>query len=1093
MEQRTNLNPAIEEIVTNFIESNEKVKEYQFPNSLTVSQLENLLNSLSKIKDVQVDIKWFYPTFSVILQRKEKIGNLDKDLSIVTDLSKIRLNFEPTVREQINKLLTNKAKRLSPFYRVNDLQQSNFNIITYINTEPFIPTKFSPRSSFFNQSSNGSFNQQNNFVLNEHDELLLRRLNITNQIHVLTGLSKNDKLNLSILLNNQAFLEQKSCRIIYLQSMSILTFWMALAVKDIFGDFHWNCSGYQITLESKSSPNNNIIFFELATFIRALNRGIETSLITHIIVDIDHNHFFFNLFLLYMKENFEQFHHMKMIIFARNRKQSMSLVEYFKPEKVDCVDYYQLFLENTSSPPYPRIQFEQFYLDDLKNLFSNSIAVKPFNTYHNQDLERLMCQISNGNSPLTSIIDFLRLYPSFVNYQCTNLNGITPLILAVMRGTVDEVYRILSFGANCHQTSSNGMEPIEWAFQRKNEDLFNLLFVHRYAINEAFDLNLQGYYSPRFKLTQNSESKLIQKPSMYEVNYSAIIYLIENIIRKVSQTNVPGEPMGSIVVLLPSYNKISTLRKMIISKLSSTVEHPFTIFCLYPHLPNNELDIAVDLLNTIQDQLRVILSTFNLDSLLLRNVRCVINTGVLLEKVLSPFSSVNLYRLVSNQMVDKLEEYQHYNQLFVSNQPISFFNLYSEQDVLNDKQSEMDLEIDSIYHCIFASKLIKNNNEQESRKITDMFSKMITKPRKFIIDNTIQYLKEINVFDQNECFTELGRILLDLSIEPHYAKMIIYSVILRCLDPILTIVCALSSSNCFEITWSNLEQRNEEMQSLFTLSHESFSDHLTYVYAFQKWQELCRANPKNVTSDKNGIILFSSFELIYSLRTKILGQLRACGFVKGKGAMNIRQLNSNSENFSLVKAAICAGQPLQHFAIVDPKSFKVTHSESKKNGHAFIHPNSVLCYHQTSNMNISMLENNLIMFDRKFSSGNVDYLANCTLVNPLTVAIFSDAHKPELISLKNNSIQIGSGAFSIEGEDAEKCYELRLRWQQYATKRILNMHSTGSEEDNCWISDLIELCSSADVAAGFNQHPSIGRAPQVMSTYFCSTKMITPK
>lgn len=187
----------------------------------------------------------------MILQRKEKIGNLDKDLSIVTDLSKIRLNFEPTVREQINKLLTNKAKRLSPFYRVNDLQQSNFNIITYINTEPFIPTKFSPRSSFFNQSSNGSFNQQNNFVLNEHDELLLRRLNITNQIHVLTGLSKNDKLNLSILLNNQAFLEQKSCRIIYLQSMSILTFWMALAVKDIFGDFHWNCSGYQITLESK--------------------------------------------------------------------------------------------------------------------------------------------------------------------------------------------------------------------------------------------------------------------------------------------------------------------------------------------------------------------------------------------------------------------------------------------------------------------------------------------------------------------------------------------------------------------------------------------------------------------------------------------------------------------------------------------------------------------------------------------------------------------------------------------------------------------------------------------------------------------------
>ena len=54
------------------------------------------------------------------------------------------------------------------------------------------------------------------------------------------------------------------------------------------------------------------------------------------------------------------------------------------------------------------------------------------------------------------------------------------------------------------------------------------------------------------------------------------------------------------------------------------------------------------------------------------------------------------------------------------------------------------------------------------------------------------------MFDENERFTELGRILVDLSIEPHYAKMIIFGVLLRCLDPILTIVCALSSPNCCE-------------------------------------------------------------------------------------------------------------------------------------------------------------------------------------------------------------------------------------------------------------------------------------------------------
>ena len=56
--------------------------------------------------------------------------------------------------------------------------------------------------------------------------------------------------------------------------------------------------------------------------------------------------------------------------------------------------------------------------------------------------------------------------------------------------------------------------------------------------------------------------------------------------------------------------------------------------------------------------------------------------------------------------------------------------------------------------------------------------------------------QELNILNEEEHFTDLGRILINLSIEPQYAKMIVYSVLLRCLDPILTIVCALSSPQC---------------------------------------------------------------------------------------------------------------------------------------------------------------------------------------------------------------------------------------------------------------------------------------------------------
>ena len=40
--------------------------------------------------------------------------------------------------------------------------------------------------------------------------------------------------------------------------------------------------------------------------------------------------------------------------------------------------------------------------------------------------------------------------------------------------------------------------------------------------------------------------------------------------------------------------------------------------------------------------------------------------------------------------------------------------------------------------------------------------------------------------------TELGNHLLDLPVEPHLGKMILYAVSLKCLDPVLTIVACLS-------------------------------------------------------------------------------------------------------------------------------------------------------------------------------------------------------------------------------------------------------------------------------------------------------------
>lgn len=52
-----------------------------------------------------------------------------------------------------------------------------------------------------------------------------------------------------------------------------------------------------------------------------------------------------------------------------------------------------------------------------------------------------------------------------------------------------------------------------------------------------------------------------------------------------------------------------------------------------------------------------------------------------------------------------------------------------------------------------------------------------------------------------------------------------------------------------------------------------------------------------------------SFQILLQTvcRTQLLGQLRASGFVRARGGGDIRDLNTHSENWAVVKAALCAG------------------------------------------------------------------------------------------------------------------------------------------------------------------------------------------
>lgn len=80
---------------------------------------------------------------------------------------------------------------------------------------------------------------------------------------------------------------------------------------------------------------------------------------------------------------------------------------------------------------------------------------------------------------------------------------------------------------------------------------------------------------------------------------------------------------------------------------------------------------------------------------------------------------------------------------------------------------------------------------------------------------------------------------------------------------------------------------------------------LLYKLIFQSWQE---ARKQGISRARlfchQHYINVATMEMILGTRQQVLAQLRASGFIKNKGQGDIKYVNTNSDNWAVIKAAI---------------------------------------------------------------------------------------------------------------------------------------------------------------------------------------------
>jgi HrpA-like RNA helicase len=97
-----------------------------------------------------------------------------------------------------------------------------------------------------------------------------------------------------------------------------------------------------------------------------------------------------------------------------------------------------------------------------------------------------------------------------------------------------------------------------------------------------------------------------------------------------------------------------------------------------------------------------------------------------------------------------------------------------------------------------------------------------------------QMLQWMDALDPWENVTDLGRLLLELPVEPRLGKMLLTATVLRCLDPVLSIVCCLSYRDPFILPADTQEKKLSAARKL-ELTGGSLSDHMAILRAFTLW------------------------------------------------------------------------------------------------------------------------------------------------------------------------------------------------------------------------------------------------------------------
>ncbi|KAF8412726.1 hypothetical protein HHK36_000695 [Tetracentron sinense] len=350
--------------------------------------------------------------------------------------------------------------------------------------------------------------------------------------------------------------------------------------------------------------------------------------------------------------------------------------------------------------------------------------------------------------------------PKVFNYQ-HSLTGASPLMVFAGKGRVADVCMLISFGVDLHLRAKDGTTALEWAARENQGEVAEIIKNHMETA-----------------ISNSAEEQLLLDKYLASNNPELVnTVIIVRLLRKICIDSKEG----AILVFLPGWDDINKTREKLLASPFFKDSSKFLIISLHSMVPSVEQKKVFK--RPPPGSRKIILSTNIAETAVtIDDVVYVIDSGRMKEKSYDSYNNVSTLYSSWVSLASAKQREGHAGRC----QSGICFHLYSKTRAA----SLLHFQVPEIKRMPIEELCLQMKLLDPNCKIVDFLQKTLDSPVTQTIHNAIVLLQEIGGLSVDEMLTELGEKLASLPVHPSTSKMLLFSILMNCLDPALTLACA---------------------------------------------------------------------------------------------------------------------------------------------------------------------------------------------------------------------------------------------------------------------------------------------------------------